>query len=166
MKRIVALTAALLAATPALAVERPYLGVSYLQSTMDVTGTGDFTLGGVQLRGGSMLTDHFGLEAHVALGTADDTVNFVTIDLKRLYGINGVARMNMGRGGLYAYVGYTTATIGVDAVTENRDGVSYGAGLDFPAFWGTSVEVDYKSILDKDNFSITGVSVGLRRYFD
>ena len=43
--------------------------------------------------------------------------------------------------------------------------LGYGIGLDVPFFWNTSIEVDYKQLLDENTYNVTGMSAGIRKTF-
>lgn len=192
MKKILAMTAALLAVSSASAVERPYASVAYLATQLEfdrtnpdvfgLTRENEFILDAVQFRGGTMLTRHFGLEAHLmsGVGTAEEKVrdslnNEVgaeILEIRYAYGIYGVARIGSDRMGLYAYAGYNWVRLGmIDTMvssttfTEDEDGLSYGAGVEVPFLWNSSLELDYKSMLDENNYTLSGVSLGIRRHF-
>lgn len=191
MKKILAITAALLAVSSAQAAERPYIGVSAVQPVLELERSNpdtlflnrenEFELDAVQFRGGVLLTRYIGLEAHVISGAGKAegaVVDSVTgtrvgdemVELDKAYGFHGVARMGVGKAGLYVYGGYTWAsldyldTASATEMTEEEDGWSYGVGIDFPLFRGTNIELDYRSMLDEDNYTLSGLSLGLRRY--
>lgn len=192
MKKVLAMTAALLAVSSASAVERPYASVAYLMTPLEfdrtnpdafgLTRENEFTLDAVQFRGGTMMTRYFGLEAHLmsGVGTAEEKVRdslntelgAEVLEIRYAYGIYGVARVGSDRMGLYAYAGYNWVRFGmVDTVTspatvtEDEDGPSYGVGIEVPFFWNSSLELDYKSMLDENNYTLTGASIGIRRHF-
>jgi hypothetical protein len=183
MKKLLALASLAVATTPALAVERPYLGVDaqMMNYSFDqpAGSSTDFEVGALRVRGGSMLTRYFGLEAHLSTGVADDSqyivpgnaLTDVELQLEYGYSVVGVARLPMGRAGLFAYAGYgyisteTKYTAGVGSQSDELDGLTYGAGIDFPAFWGLNLEADYTMVHDRENLTVDAVSVGLRKYF-
>lgn len=192
MKKILAMTAALLAVSSASAIERPYASVAYLATQLEfdrtnpdvfgLTRENEFVLNAVQFRGGTMLTRHFGLEAHLmsgvgaAEGKVRDSLNTELgaekFEIRYAYGIYGVARVGSDRMGLYAYAGYNWArfgmidtVVGSTTVTEDEDGPSYGVGIEVPFFWNSSLELDYKSMFDENNYTLTGASIGIRRHF-
>lgn len=192
MKKLLALTAALLAVSSASAVERPYASLSYVVTQLELERTNpdvfgltrenDIDMDLVQFRGGSMLTRYFGLEAHVMSGAGGgqglvrdslgNTLGTEKYEVRYAYGLYGVARVGSDRMGFYAYAGYNWARFamidsmtGPTSVTEDEDGPSYGIGLEVPFFWNSSLELDYKSILDENNYTLTGMSLGIRRHF-
>ena len=168
------------AATPALAVERPYIAVDYeLMNYAFKVGAAnpEFDVTAARLRAGTMLNRWFGVEAHVGMGVDDDTQQMIpgvgtsatTLELNKAYGLYGVARLPMGRGGLFTYAGYayvdTEVAIRGFSASQEENGLSYGAGLDIPAPWGMSLELDYKQVLDEGNLNLTSFGVGLRKNF-
>lgn len=183
MKKLLALASLALAATPALAVERPYLGVDAQMNTYSFDqaagSSTDFEVGALRVRGGSMLTRYFGLEAHLSAGISDDRQNIIPgnartdaeLQLKYGYSVVGVARLPMGRAGLFAYAGYgyinTQTENGAtgDSQTDELDGLTYGGGIDFPFFWGLNLEADYTMIHERERLTVEAVNVGLRKYF-
>lgn len=192
MKKILAMIAALLAVSSASAIERPYASVAYLTTQLEfdrtnpdvfgLTRENEFILDAVQFRGGTMLTRYFGLEAHLmsgvgaAEGKVRDSLNnelgAENFEIRYAYGVYGVARVGSDRMGLYAYAGYNwvrfgmiDTVIGPTTVTEDEDGPSYGVGIEVPFLWNSSLELDYKSMLDENNYTLTGASIGIRRHF-
>lgn len=191
MKKILAMTAALLAVSSASAIERPYASVAYLAAPLEFDQArvpagqvreNEFIMGAVQFRGGTMLTRHFGLEAHLmsGVGAAEEKVRdslnnelgAENFEIRYAYGVYGVARVGSDRMGLYAYAGYNwvrfgmiDTVIGPTTVTEDEDGPSYGVGIEVPFLWNSSLELDYKSMLDENNYTLTGASIGIRRHF-
>lgn len=174
MKKLLAIIALSAATAPALAAERPYLGVDAQYNSVELAdGALDFQPTSAMLRAGSILTEHLGLEAQIAASLDDDTVDSplqVSLKVRNRYSFLGFYRLGMGRGGLSIYGGYSYSllrleTPGFPAVKEDEDGLSYGAALDFPLFKGFNLEAEYLVVRDKDDAAISNMGVGLRRYF-
>lgn len=173
MKKVLAAIALSALATPALAVERPFFGLDYEMMNYEFSGPGgeDYATDGVRLRFGTMLTRSWGLQADVGIGVGDDRDDAgLKVKMQNAYSLSGVYRLNMGKAGLYGYAGYSYVTTratppGGAAISDEDDGASYGVGIDFPGFAGNSIEIDYRSVIDKENYTQTGISIGMRRYF-
>ena len=178
MKKLLALSGLALASTTAMAVEQPYLGVGYVQSTYENEKGGDADPGMGQIRFGTELSKHFGMRATVSLGAGDSTFKKAGISydmaVDSMYTVSAVARMPFGEhASIYGHLGYsyaqisfgnpTPATPGITSAEDNLDGLAFGAGIVLPAIKGFYLEVDYTSYLSAGD-TLGGVGVGVRRY--
>ncbi|MFZ5757093.1 MAG: outer membrane beta-barrel protein [Pseudomonadota bacterium] len=170
MKKVLAAVAIATLASPAVAVERPFFGLDYEMMTYEFDGGGEFNTDNVRLRFGTMLKPSWGLQADVTLGLGADSEAGMKVKTQNSYTLSGLYRLNMGKAGLYGYAGYAYVNTrsesgGAGATTEEEDGLAYGVGLDFPGFWGNSFELDYRILMDEDNYTQSGMSFGMRRFF-
>lgn len=178
MKKLLALSGLALASTTVLAVEQPYLGVGYVQTTYENEKGGDADPGVAQIRFGTELSKHFGMRASLSVDAGSSTFkkSGVSYDMSvdSMYSLSAVARMPFGEhASIYGHVGYsyaqisfgdpTPATAGITAAEDNLDGLAFGAGIVLPAIRGFHVEVDYTSYLSGGD-TLGGVGVGVRRY--
>jgi len=177
MKKLLALSGlALAVSTTAHAVEQPYLGVAYAQTTFSDDVGGEATPGVAQIRFGTELSRNLGVRAVVSVNAGSDSLTNagVTYDftVDSMYTVSAVLRMPFGEHtSVYGHLGYSYAqvnfgnpsVIGFSAVEDNLDGMAYGVGIVLPAFKGFNLEVDYTSYLDGVD-TLGGLGIGIRKY--
>lgn len=157
-----------------------YIGLNYSQYELDFDATSN-TLKptGVTLRAGVELNDMFGLEARVGTGIEDDTrssgLGSVEFELDRIYG--GYAKLSVpvlemlrpyAIGGYSNVRGRTSVRSGgvlLARDTDTVDGGSYGVGVDASLAGALGLNVEYMRYLDKDNYELNAISVGIRSAF-
>lgn len=177
MKRLLALSGLALAASSASAFEQPYLGLSYVPVSYEEADGSDASPAIGQLRFGTDLTKHLGLQARLSFGVDDDVIakpgNEYDLTIENIYSLGIVGRLPFGdHGSLYGHVSYSYLQISAESAgapvfpsTEgNDDTMSYGVGFVFPAWKHYNLELDYTSYVDKDSYTLEGFGIGLRRY--
>lgn len=177
MKKLLALSGLLLASASVYAVEQPYLGIGYTQTSYEITGGSDASPTVAQIRFGSDITKHLGLEARAAFGVDGDKYTFASasydLNVTGIYTLSVVGRIPFAtNASLYAHAGYSYAQLSADSADpltfpnqeNNDDGFSYGAGIVLPAWRHYHLEFDYTNYFDNDDYTFGGVSVGIRRY--
>lgn len=174
LAKLSAVSVLVLAASMTQALEQPYLGVDYIQSTYEYASGDDASPTMAQLRFGADMTKYLGMEARTAFGIDDDKVSGANynINITGVYTLGVVGRLPFGKhASLYAYAGYSYAQMtaestdpGFPDIETNDDGLSYGAGVVFPISRQYLLEADYTSYFDNEKYTFSGVSVGVRRY--
>ncbi|GHA85489.1 porin family protein [Modicisalibacter luteus] len=155
-----------------------YAGGQYAWATYDESGTSiDVEPAAIVARFGHFVVDNFALEGRVGTGIADDTVSVSGIDVEgeidHLIGAYGVGYLPLGDSpvSLYGLVGFTQgeATLsapgyGVEA-SESDSGFSYGVGIEGHFTRQISANLEYVSYLDKSDYEVTAVSLGMNYHF-
>ncbi|WP_404364513.1 porin family protein [Marinobacter sp.] len=155
-------------------IDQGYLGANYIFLTYEEDGfSEDFDLGALVGKAGAKLTPYFAAELRAGFGVADESVsaNGFTGELELDYLVGGYAV-----GGIpnetpfypYVVIGYTkgelTASVsgpgGSASISESESDLSYGVGADFFVTERFLVNAEYMKYLDKDDFEISGISVG------
>ena len=157
-----------------------YIGLNYSQYELDFNATSNtIKPTGVTLRAGAELNDMFGLEARIGTGIEDDTrssgLGSVEFELDRIYG--GYAKLSVPVFEMlrpYAIGGYsnvrsrTSVRAGgvlVSRDTDSVDGGSYGIGVVVSLAAAIGLNVEYMRYLDKDDYELSAISVGIRSPF-
>lgn len=157
-----------------------YIGLNYSQYELDVDATSNtIKPTGVTLRVGVELNDMFGLEGRIGTGIEDDTrssgVGSVEFELDRIYG--GYAKLSVpvlemlrpyAIGGYSEVRGRTSVRSGgvlLSRDTDSVDGGSYGIGVDVSLAGTLGLNAEYMRYLDKDNYELNAISVGIRSAF-
>lgn len=172
MKHLCAALGLLLVATPALAYElKPhwYLGASYDPLTLSGSDGGDFDVDAVTVKLGAGLHRFMAVEARAGFGVGDDTQTVlgtpVTAEIDQFYGayLKGIIPLHQTVS-LYGLAGYTqveaTASSVLGSESEKSDGFSYGAGLAWHFNRNVSINAEWMSYLDKDDFELDGFGLG------
>lgn len=175
---LIAMMAAIaLGAVPVAMADRPisqgqlYAGALVSQFTLDVDGASERPRPlGVVGRLGYFLTDQIALEARAGTGFEKDRVGGVNTELDRLYGGYLLGLLPLGESSaLYWVAGYSDAKVAFSGggVSEkaSQDGFSYGAGFDFFASDGIGLSAEYIRYLDKDDYDLYAISLGMRYSF-
>lgn len=179
MKNKLIVTAALsMTSLSAQAVEYPYIGVDYLHTEYTSSKySGDVSPEAVRVRFGSVLSDHFALEAHLVGGIDGYPVrvpgNTYDVRIDGIYSAGAVGRLALGEAGsLYVYGGVSHVRLSAESKNPAFDdqdttdnGASYGAGIAFRVWRGWLVEADYTSYLDSTANELNVVGVGARHSF-
>lgn len=154
----------------------PYIGLGYTQFQFE-NDESDNTIKpeGVTLRAGVEFNDFIGLEARGATGLSSDERGAVKFDLDHLYG--GYVKLSVPVGEFvrpYVVGGYTeargkvTLSTGLGSASRETDTVSdesYGAGIDFKVAEGFGLNVEYMRYLDKSDYELNAITVGVRSFF-
>jgi len=155
------LTASIVSASFSASAADLYAGGSYA-----VLDSDDVTLNAIYGRFGASFNDNISAEARLGFGVGDDSVDGIKVELDNLYGV-------YVRGGIpagevfypYAILGYskakgTASGFGV-SVSDSESDLSYGVGADFNVNETFKINAEYMSYVDKDDFELTGFSVGV-----
>lgn len=158
-----------------------YAGVQYAStdfSFQDVSE--DFSPTALIGRAGSNLNRYFSIEGRLGLGLSDDTVTAtsgtttasLSIEIDTLIGVYGVGHVPLGKSSsLYALVGLTqvdatasaSATdIGSASTSDDESDLSYGIGADIGILYNLWVNVEYVQYLDKSDFDVSAIALGLK----
>lgn len=168
---IAAVTAvAFISLTPA-AWADGYIGIDGSSISLNSDNEDDINPRGARLRLGIRVSESFDLEAHFGGGTDDSTSSFDELSVSYL-GLYLKGYIPIGqRSALFVMAGGAgvelTQTIGRSEFSADRNGFSYGFGLEtqLSKFWDLSA--DYiRYTLDDENFSeVSAVNLGLKWYF-
>ncbi len=157
-----------------------FVGLNYSQYELDADAASEsLTPTGATVRAGAEFNDLFALEVRAGTGIEADTRNgglgTAEFELDRLYG--GYFRLSVPVADLfrpYAIVGYsesrgtTSIRSGGVLVSRSTDTVgdqSYGVGVDASLAGAIGVNVEYMRYLDKDDYDLNAISVGIRSGF-
>lgn len=149
--------------------EHPYLGIDYQMGNYEQSTGESASPQAIRLRAGTEFNSYFGVEAHGAMGVADDTLTVSSVDynvkLSGLYGVYLRPQLGFaGVGSLYALLGYSYVEVQADAALggTTQQGwdsrASFGGGLDFVVYDGIRLSVDYMDYVD----GYSAVSAGIR----
>lgn len=169
--------AALVVAIPLVAAaEGPYVGAGYSKMRYDDEDPDtdvQVEPEAATVRLGVEANDVFGIEARGGTGFSSDTENGVEVDLDHLYG--GYVKLSAPTEAVRPYVigGYTKtkttykASFGPFTGTEREteEDESWGAGVDVGLGEDVALNLEYMRYLDKDNFELSGVTIGIRSAF-
>lgn len=172
MKKIIVATTALLAFCAAQAQQVPkpkfYGELGYTALKIEDAGV-DIKPG--LLRGivGTEVHPNVGLEAMLAVGVKDDTVNLggvpVEAKVERSYGLYVKPKIQAtSQLELFARIGYARskfkATFTGGSISESEGDLSYGAGLNYSFTRTVYGTVDYMSYYNKDGVKANGFTIG------
>ncbi|MDF1630285.1 MAG: porin family protein [Alcanivoracaceae bacterium] len=175
------LTAALLAASCSAAnAAGPFVGLNYSQYELDIDAANEsLTPTGATVRAGAELSDIFALEVRAGTGLEADTrssgLNTAEFEMDRLYG--GYFRMSVPIADVfrpYAILGYSESRgttsirsggVLVSRSTDTAGDESYGVGVDASLAGAIGFNVEYMRYLDKDDYDLNAISVGIRSAF-
>lgn len=138
------------------AAERPYLGLDYSQRTYENSNTNasDTEIPAVRLRAGTELFPYLSIEAHIAVGTGDDTgiiggTTPYTIESPLSYGVFVRPQVKLGPLALYALAGYSyvefeysTALVQGNPTDSAKD-FSFGGGVQLDIGKNWALNADY-----------------------
>jgi len=157
-----------------------YSGVQYANAAYDKNGVPDLEPTLAVFRIGSMFNEGFGFEGRIGIGLSDDATRFndpdlgnadFKIDIENFLGLYLLGRSGIGdAASVYLLLGFTasvvTASIDTAATTgsvsEDESDLSYGFGLDFNISDSYSLNIEYMSYLDKDDFTVDTISIGIQ----
>ncbi|GAM99295.1 hypothetical protein U91I_02941 [alpha proteobacterium U9-1i] len=126
-------------------------------------------VGGVTARLGYRANANFGVEGEAVLGTVDDEVSGVTLELENAYAVYGVGFAPLGANtDLFGRVGYASfevsGSLGPLTVTEEADGVAFGAGIQHFFAGNIGVRAEFTRVEgDEGGLNTYGVS-GIVRF--
>ncbi len=118
---------------------------------------------------GGFFHQHLAAEARLGFGVASDSVNGV--DYINNYNIGGYIRAvaQVEKLSPYLICGFTvaqaTASLGSDNYTENKTGISYGAGFDYNFSEKYAVSAEWLKLVDNGDFDLSSINVGLKYKF-
>jgi len=158
----------------------PFVGLNYSQYELDIEAADEsLTPTGATVRAGAEFNDLFALEFRAGTGIESDQrssgLGTAEFDVDRLYG--GYFRLSVPVAELfrpYAIVGYsesrgtTSVRSGGVLVSRSTDTVgdeSYGVGVDASLAGAIGFNVEYMRYLDKDDYDLNAISVGIRSGF-
>ena len=131
-------------------------------------------------RAGSNINQYISIEGRLGLGLSDDTVTVTdgvttasaSVELDTLIGFYGVGRVPLGKSSsLYGLVGLTRVDatksasitgLGSASVSDDESDFSYGFGADIGIRYNLWVNVEYVQYLDKTDFDVSAIALGLR----
>ncbi|WP_197038297.1 porin family protein [Billgrantia saliphila] len=173
--------AALMASTTALAdvqAGNTYMGGQFSWTTVDISGvSSDFEPSAAVFRFGHFLVDNFAIEARAGTGISDDTHHYsgidVTGEIDHVLGLYGTGYLPLGDSpvSLYGLVGFTRgkATLSSDALgiseSDSDTDFSYGVGVQGQVAPQLSANLEYMSYLDKSDYEVSAIGVGLNYHF-
>ncbi len=149
----------------------PYLGLNatHLESTEE--GVEDLTFNSIVGRVGGFFNPYVGAEFRWGYGVNGDSTETeglnVSLELDDLYG--GYIKGGVPIGDMfypYAIVGYTEQEVtaratGVGAASDSVDDMSYGVGIDMMVGSNVGINIEYMSLIDKDDAEVEGISIGV-----
>lgn len=147
-----------------------YYGIGYHMGSYENTGVPEADIGAIAFRAGGYLNQVIALEARLALGITDDTVNNVDIELDTALSafikadvpmtpfVNAYGLLGLTRGEIETSSAVLTAS-------ESETGLSYGLGIEGEISRRTSLSVEYVLLLDEDAFEYTAINVGITARF-
>ncbi|MCK5874128.1 MAG: porin family protein [Alcanivoracaceae bacterium] len=158
----------------------PFVGLNYSQYELDIDAADEsLTPTGATVRAGAEFNDLFALEVRAGTGIESDQrssgLGTAEFEVDRLYG--GYFRLSVPVADLfrpYAIVGYsesrgtTSIRSGGALVSRSTDTVgdqSYGVGVDASLAGAIGFNVEYMRYLDKDDYDLNAISVGIRSGF-
>lgn len=158
----------------------PFVGLNYSQYELDIAPADDnLTPTGATVRAGIEVNDIFALEARAGTGIEADTrsagIGTAEFELDRIYG--AYARLSVPVLGLfrpYAIAGYSEARgstslrsggVLLSRNTDTSGDESYGVGVDASLAGVIGVNVEYMRYLDKEDYDLNAISVGIRSSF-
>lgn len=164
---------AVLTAAPAFALGPLYLGANYMMTTVDINDVSvpdDFSLDSLSLLAGFYLIDILAVEARVGFGVGDDTVDTVTSEIDKTYGVYARVEIPIGMFKPYAIAGYTASEFSSDSFSDQDESdLSYGAGLDLKLTEHFGLNAEYMLLGEYDfgstDVDVESLSLGLKIYF-
>lgn len=125
------------------------------------------------VRLGMEANDVLGIEARGARGFSSDSENGIEVEQDHLYG--GYLKLSAPTEAVRPYVigGYTKtkttykASLGplAGSETNREEDESWGAGVDVGLGEHVALNLEYMRYLDKENFELSGINVGIRSAF-
>ena len=138
-----------------------YAQVEYEESG----GSLDFTAatGGL----GYNLSSTFGVELRYGQGMSDDSVQGTSFDIDKIVSVLGrLSLQNDTNITPYILAGYTRGWIDIEGGgTAKAEDFSFGAGVGFDITPKLSISAEYFSYIDKNDYDITGPSIGAMYVF-
>lgn len=151
-----------------------YIGIGYEPITLSTDDGGDFDVATASVKAGVALNPFLAVEGRYGSSVGDETRDVlgvqVTGKLDNYYGayLKGMVPVHE-MVSLYALAGYThvdaSVTTPLGSADDSDDGVSYGAGVALHVNRNFSVNAEWMSWLDKDDYDLTGYGVGLNYAF-
>jgi outer membrane immunogenic protein len=161
--------------------EGAYAGVQYASfdfSFEDVSE--DFSPTGLIGRAGSNINQYFSIEGRLGIGLSDDALTVsdgvntasVSIEVDTLIGIYGVGHVPLGKSSsIYALVGLTQVDATRSAamtgsasasLSDDESDLSYGIGADIGILYNLWINVEYVQYLDKSDFDLSAIALGVK----
>lgn len=150
-----------------------YVGALASHYVFDVDGAReDLNPTGLTIRGGYFLTDFVAVEGRLGTGVNDDSIGNtgVDVELDQLMGVYAVGYLPVNN--VFSFYGllgfsYAEATISsrFASVSDDDDGFSYGAGVQFNFTPQISGQLEYVSYLSKSDYDLNAGSVGIAYHF-
>ena len=142
---------------------RGYIGLQFGQ--LDAETDVDVELDATLARLGFTTEHDWGLEVRTGLGSSDDSVGTVDVELERIYGIYGLYHLFLNeRVSFYGALGYSKVTLKVSSDTNSTqpedNGLSYGVGFEAYGF-----NVEYMQYIDTTDIDASAVAVGYNYHF-
>jgi len=161
-----------------------YCGIHYNQTTYDES-TISIDSSVVVLNFGKKILPFFALEGRAGIGMESEeepldiggNIYDVSLKVDSIYGVYAKGLLRAKRVQFFALIGYSDVTgtisgeysnvVGSQKVTieGSESGMSYGAGLDIFVSETSSFGAEYISYVDKDDFNVTSMSLGLTVLF-
>ena len=155
-------------------MEHPYLGIDYMRGEFkDDANNVTANPAAIRLRAGTELDPMLGVEAHAALGVADDKITLpgVTYDVKirGVYGLFLRPQLSLGKtASIYALAGYSYVQVAAGSSNTAApsshgydNSFSYGGGADLAVYNGIRVEADFVRYISGFNAISAGIRIPL-----
>lgn len=152
-----------------------YVGIQAAQIDIDIDHVPAFEPIAAIAKLGYNVVDFIAIEGRVGAGLTSDSNTLwgeeVDVELDMLAGLYAVGRVPLAESNisLYGVLGYTyieasEEVLGFSA-TAYESGVSYGAGLQAQLTPTVSANLEYMSYLDKSDYDITAIGVGVNYHY-
>jgi len=150
-----------------------YVGAGFGVWDYEESEVPEFSLNSAEGHIGYIVNDNLSIEGRVGLGVGDDSVtddrvkldlevdNYLSVYLKPAY-----SSQNFG---VYGLLGFTKAKLSADisymgisdSISDSDSSFSYGLGAGFSVADGTSISLEWKQLIDADDYELSGFSVGV-----
>jgi len=170
--------------------EDNYFGIQYSSVTYEDTSLGEtleFKPGALVARMGTFVNDYLAIDGRLGFGLSDDSASMsgtapplgdfsasFGYDIKNLFGIYALGNFPLtSRLDIYGLIGYSSIDAGVKvdltsgsfggsvAGGETENGLSYGFGARIGIGNNASLNLEYMSYLDKDEFVVESLNAGV-----
>lgn len=176
LKYLITAIAATLVSTPVFATDagEGYVGGQFSRATYEVSGVDDdVSPSAVIGRLGYFVVDNFAVEGRLGFGVGDDSAFGADFEIDSIAGLYGVGHLPLGDVvSVYAIAGFSRGEatvsgrgVGGGSYSDDDTDFSYGVGLQAKFAPTLSGHVEYMSYLDKSDYEITAIGLGLNYHF-
>lgn len=170
-KYLISAVAATLISTPVFATDagEGYVGGQFSRTTYEESGV-DVSPTAIIGRLGYFVVDNFAVEGRLGFGVGDDSAFGADFEIDSIAGLYGVGHLPLGDvASVYAIAGFSrgeaTASGPGGSISADDTDFSYGVGLQAKFAPTLSGHVEYMSYLDKSDYEITAIGLGLNYHF-